>query len=146
MRGTHRGPLNSPYKWPVTRKMFPFDDVIILGIENWINVLKVSCWFKWNMRIGILIHYWSLHMGVVYLSTEKWNCPFSFITFHSLQLSWYVLLISTLSNIFYNQYRNRLSIAWPRNQNGGFMMFARHPLNVGHRSKGLSFDIDVCTR
>ena len=23
-----RGPVNSPHKWPVTRKMFPFDDVI----------------------------------------------------------------------------------------------------------------------
>ena len=27
VRGIHRGPANSPYKWPVTRKMFPFDDV-----------------------------------------------------------------------------------------------------------------------
>ena len=27
--GIHRGPVNSPHKWPVTRKMFPFDDVII---------------------------------------------------------------------------------------------------------------------
>ena len=26
----HRGPVNSPHKWPVTRKMFPFDDVIVL--------------------------------------------------------------------------------------------------------------------
>ena len=29
--GIHRGPVNSPHKWPVTRKMFPFDDVIMLG-------------------------------------------------------------------------------------------------------------------
>ena len=27
--GIHQGPVNSPHKWPVTRKMFPFDDVII---------------------------------------------------------------------------------------------------------------------
>ena len=27
--GIHRGPVNSPHKWPVTRKMFPFDDVIM---------------------------------------------------------------------------------------------------------------------
>ena len=26
----HRGPVNSPHKWPVTRKMFPFDDVIMI--------------------------------------------------------------------------------------------------------------------
>ena len=27
--GIHRGPVNSPHKWPVTWKMFPFDDVIM---------------------------------------------------------------------------------------------------------------------
>ena len=27
--GIHRGPVNSPHKWPVTQKMFPFDDVIM---------------------------------------------------------------------------------------------------------------------
>ena len=27
--GIHRGPVNSPHKWPVTRKMFPLDDVIM---------------------------------------------------------------------------------------------------------------------
>ena len=29
MQGIHRGPVNFPHKWPVTRKMFPFDDVIM---------------------------------------------------------------------------------------------------------------------
>ena len=33
VRGIHRGPVNSPHKWPVTRKMFPFDDVI-MGTGN----------------------------------------------------------------------------------------------------------------
>ena len=28
--GIHRGPVNSPHKWPVTRKLFPFDDVIMV--------------------------------------------------------------------------------------------------------------------
>ena len=28
--GIHRGPVNSPHKWPVTRKTFPFDDVIMM--------------------------------------------------------------------------------------------------------------------
>ena len=27
--GIHRLPVNSPHKWPVMRKMFPFDDVIM---------------------------------------------------------------------------------------------------------------------
>ena len=29
LRGIHRSPVNSPHKWPVTRKMLPFDDVIM---------------------------------------------------------------------------------------------------------------------
>ena len=34
VRGIHRGPVNSPHKWPVTRKMFPFDDVIMLQVPD----------------------------------------------------------------------------------------------------------------
>ena len=30
VRGIHRWPVNSPHKRPVTRKMFPFDDVIMM--------------------------------------------------------------------------------------------------------------------
>ena len=34
--GIHRGPVNYPHKWPLTRKMFPFDDVIMLRhIMEW---------------------------------------------------------------------------------------------------------------
>ena len=32
VRGIHRGPVNSPHQWPVTRKMFPFDDVIMVRL------------------------------------------------------------------------------------------------------------------
>ena len=32
VQGIHRGPVNSPHKWPVTRKMFAFDDVIMRGV------------------------------------------------------------------------------------------------------------------
>ena len=34
VREIHRKPVNSPHKWPVTQKIFPFDDVImtILGM------------------------------------------------------------------------------------------------------------------
>ena len=35
VRGVHRGPVNSPHKVPVTRKMFPFDDVIMILNMLW---------------------------------------------------------------------------------------------------------------
>ena len=41
--GIHRGPVNSPHKWPVTRKMFPFDDVIM-----WLNGFKP--WWRHEME------------------------------------------------------------------------------------------------
>ena len=41
VRGIHRGPVNSPHKWPVTRKMFPFDDVIMTRIPQ---ALHTCCW------------------------------------------------------------------------------------------------------
>ena len=35
VRGIHRWPVNFPHKWPVTRKMFTFDDVIVnMGNPN----------------------------------------------------------------------------------------------------------------
>ena len=34
VRGIHRGQVNSSHKWPVTRKMFPFDDVIMNDAFN----------------------------------------------------------------------------------------------------------------
>ena len=34
VRGIHRGPMNSPHKGPVTWKMLPFDDVIMLKCWN----------------------------------------------------------------------------------------------------------------
>ena len=32
--GIHRGPVNSQHKWPVTRKMFPFDYIIMSNDLN----------------------------------------------------------------------------------------------------------------
>ena len=34
VRGIQRWPVNPPHKWPVTRKMFPFEDVIMLKSEH----------------------------------------------------------------------------------------------------------------
>ena len=42
VRGIHRGPVNSPHKWPVTRKMFPLDDVIMI----------------WNLPTSLCYHAW----------------------------------------------------------------------------------------
>ena len=53
VRGIHRGPVNSPYKWPVTRKMFPFDDVIM----SWGNV---GCQSATKPLLEPMLAYWQL--------------------------------------------------------------------------------------
>ena len=44
VQGIHRGPVNSPHKWPVTQKMFPFDDVIM---KRWYVWELDRHWFRW---------------------------------------------------------------------------------------------------
>ena len=41
VRWIHRGPVNSTHKWPVTRKMFPFDDVIMVDSFNSQNPINI---------------------------------------------------------------------------------------------------------
>ena len=41
--GIHQGPVNSPHKWPVTRKMFPFDDVMIFLCFVSVSLAAESC-------------------------------------------------------------------------------------------------------
>ena len=45
VRGIHRSSVNSPHKWPVTRKMFPFDDVIMPWARYHYCDLKLSSHF-----------------------------------------------------------------------------------------------------
>ena len=48
--GIHRWPVNSPHKWPVTRKMFLFDDVIMNELMGW-EYLSQDTEFMWNWFI-----------------------------------------------------------------------------------------------
>ena len=41
-RGIHRWPVNSPHKGAVTRKMFPFDDVIMASGAIWCHYATIS--------------------------------------------------------------------------------------------------------
>ena len=50
VRGIHRGPVNSPHKWPVTRKMFPFDDVIMTRRPFYYHgIILILTWIGYHM-------------------------------------------------------------------------------------------------
>ena len=69
--GIHRGPVNSPHKWPVTRKMFPFDDVIMDTYMQLVYVCVI--WFCWHMGYPsknhpkLKLHEISFTNGMIYL-------------------------------------------------------------------------------
>ena len=78
--GIHRWPVNSPHKWPVMRKMFPFDDVIMMRTRSilwmlmpWLFITpshqKPRYWLNWIDRpLSFMSGFNCLH----YLSVEKW--------------------------------------------------------------------------
>ena len=56
VRGIHRGPVNSPHKWSVTRRMFPFDDVIMITIAlcvarllHWTHLIPIKHELYWEL-------------------------------------------------------------------------------------------------
>ena len=59
VRRIHRWPVNSPHKWPVTRKMFPFYDVI-MHIQGYSPILhhRVVPFYKFrsqNHNVNLVI-------------------------------------------------------------------------------------------
>ena len=67
------GPVNSPRKWPVTRKMFPFDDVIMAwNINKFSSVFSLQkCYQQCD------IYQWTRYAGS--LCKDIWGmprCPF----------------------------------------------------------------------
>ena len=67
--GIHREPENSPHKWSVMRKMFPFDDVIMflklfdIVLSNTTNVPYLSCRFTF-------VTTWDLALRCQFSSTD----------------------------------------------------------------------------
>ena len=54
--GNSPGPVNSPHKWPVTRKMFPFDDVIMFSQKILDTTISHNnAWQKWFMWLAELM-------------------------------------------------------------------------------------------
>ena len=48
VRGIHRWPVNSPHKGPVTRWVFPFDDVIV-----WFKGNMCRSWVHWSTNVYV---------------------------------------------------------------------------------------------
>ena len=58
MRGIHRSPVNSPRKWPVTRKIFPFDDVIMDRLSVVCSILFIDSIHRFAHVKFMYLHLW----------------------------------------------------------------------------------------
>ena len=86
VREIHRGPVNFPHKWPVTRKMFPFDDVIMMRWKSLPSRLNLTArrllqpnihinqkYIQPNITLQIYVHTFNIshqHASVSILGTE----------------------------------------------------------------------------
>ena len=71
VRGIQRWPVNSPHKWPVTRKMFPFD-YVIMGTVEW------QIQWRWSY---VTWSYWGLGTpyGVTVLGNHRFRRWFNVV-------------------------------------------------------------------
>ena len=83
--GIRRWPVNSPHKRPVTRKMFPFDDVIIYcasaspwkwnlnTMKNKFAVFVIQLFFNFNFNFNVKTQ-WILRSFIQHVLTScRWN-------------------------------------------------------------------------
>ena len=94
--GIHRWPVKSPHKWPVARKMFPFDDVVMYWpfvrecsneklycvidfiLKNLLNKQPSCCWFEAPGRshvVNVMVLTDATHVG-----TDKGNSATPYFT------------------------------------------------------------------
>ena len=73
VREIHRGPVNSPHKWLVTRKMFPFDDVIMTTnhdiAQQTVHII-IEIMYTMRSRYIAAIFHWRTHGDTPYLARE----------------------------------------------------------------------------
>ena len=93
VQGIHRSPVNSPYKWPVMRKFFPFDDVIMYPPGERITSF-------WNANWGDQISHYTNFQQLFFLN--NWVIQnftlVSEINVHIDFCSWITMLIRLMSH------------------------------------------------
>ena len=89
--GSSPGPVNSPHKGPVTRKIFPFDDVIMLSESPASDILvgRVSFLVVEDVFLGYLGHV---------PGTWKWTISHQFFYFLIYTYNYLIHTIESLSN------------------------------------------------
>ena len=96
MRGIHRWPVNSPHKGPVTRKMYPFDDVIMARCEIFAGISFNSFYvlISWALPLRLV---WGECRGIPLITSQ--HCLQA--TSHYLSHCW-------------SRYKSSYETTWPQ--------------------------------
>ena len=103
--GIHRWPVNSPHKGPVTRKMFPFDDVIMdVVTQLCLNFNSIVCWKLVQADDKEIIKaklYWpsvlEIYWSVVSPFTTEWVSNTWSVPYHDIIMKWRAVLLITMT-------------------------------------------------
>ena len=70
VRGIHRWPVNSPHKGTVTRKMFPFDDIIMretaCGCDRYCVTLTITLAWQSALTTSLWLRIWKMYCQCSY--------------------------------------------------------------------------------
>ena len=84
VRGIHRSPVNSPHKWPVARKIFPFDDVIMMLTRICDDIW---CHCAANKQHNLVLFY-STHHKIATVDSI-WDFQIQLVEFNSIIEAYY---------------------------------------------------------
>ena len=71
--GNSPGPVNSPHKGPVTRKIFPFDDVIMWWRRHMETLSKLPCVKSFHRSLMVSPNKWPITWALVFCGVSL-NC------------------------------------------------------------------------
>ena len=111
VRGIHRWPVKSPHKWPVTQKMFSFDDVIMVSIiVSYPTVIQGVFWNIPKPHTHIYLEYFT-RISLINNSQKKHYIHQPII--HQLNLNTQIIRFSHINYL-----------EWHRRDDGG-VIYAR---------------------
>ena len=100
--GIHRGPVNSPHKWPVTREVFPFDDIIRItkSIRYVMRTLMLNAMILLHFVMRTCLMYHNYMLQLTAHTIVWWPNPKQWIIVHTSDLM--VLIRQSAYSISYS--------------------------------------------
>ena len=113
--GIHRSPVNSPHKWPVTWKMFPFEGgpCVLRRVRWWLDILIYN--YEWSthheaymtkQNIAALVQIMTCHLFCARPSSETVLDSLEYISAkfeskYNIHAKWYFCLILHVLKIYW---------------------------------------------